>query len=144
VLPLAGAIVVLAVVGFGASKLLAADPPPPPPPAPPVTLPPVEIAARAELASTCPAWNAFAAAVPTGERPDPKALGPVVKALHPHLVSAAAAVPYYAAARDEAEYLQGYAGRTPADIQRESVSRAQYALTTVSAACGRATGSAPA
>jgi hypothetical protein len=138
--------VVLAVVGlvglagiaFGAAKLLAADPPTPPPPAPPVTLAPVEVMVRAELASTCPAWAAFAAAIPAGERPDPAALGPVVGALHPHLVKAAGPVPYYAAARDEAEYLQGYAGRTPEEIERESVSRVQYALTTVSAACARA------
>jgi hypothetical protein len=144
VAPVVVGLVVLAGAGFGASRLLASDPPPPPPPAPPVTLPPVEVAARAELASTCPPWNAFAAAVPAGERPDPKALGPIVRALHPHLVLAAGAVPFYAAARDEAEYLQGYAGRTADEIQRESVSRVQYALTTVSDACARATASGPA
>ncbi|MEA3077743.1 MAG: hypothetical protein QOF60_2651 [Actinomycetota bacterium] len=144
VAPVVAGLVVLAGAGFGASRLLASDPPPPPAPAPPVTVAPVEVAARAELASTCPPWNAFAAAVPAGERPDPKALGPIVRALHPHLVAAAGAVPYYAAARDEAEYLQGYAGRSAADIQRESVARVQYAVTTVSGACARATASGPA
>jgi hypothetical protein len=134
------ALVLLAGAGFGLSVLLRSDPPPPPPPAPPVTLPPAEQTARAELAQACPPWQAFAAAVPVGERPDPTALRPIVDGIRPRFDNAAnlGADPAYAAARDEVAYLQDYARRTPEQVELESVSRVSYAVRTVTAACAKA------
>jgi hypothetical protein len=131
---------VLAGVGFGLSKLLAPGPPPPPPPPPPVTIPPAEQMARAELNQACPPWTAFAEGIKPGDRPDPAAMRPIVDGIRARFDAAAGAVPAYGAARDEVAYLQDYSRRDADAIERESVSRVGYAVSTVSAACAKAAG----
>lgn len=137
-------ILVLALLWVGLSIVLRSDPPPPPPPAPAPTLPPAEQLARDELNAACPPWQALAAAVPVGERPDPVALRPVVDGLRPRFDNAVAVGghPSYTAARDEVAYLQDYARRPPEAVGLESVSRVAWAVRTVSEACARAS-SAP-
>ena len=137
-----GAAILVAVLAYlGLSALLKGDPPPPPPPAPTTTLPPAEQAARAALQPVCPGWQQFAGSVPTGERPDPTAMRPVIDAMRGPLVSAAdtGAHASYTTARDESAYLQDYARRPVDDVARESVSRVAFALRSVTAACDRAT-----
>lgn len=138
-----GVTILLAVVAYlGLSALLEGDPPPPPPPAPPTTLAPAEQAARSALQQpqACPAWQAFAGSVPTGERPNPAAMRPVVDGMRPAFVAAADAGsdPSYVTARDEVGYLQEYARRAVEDVARESISRVSFAMRTVSSACDRA------
>jgi len=135
-----GAAVVFVAVAFAGVSFLTRQPATPPAaPAPVVTLPPAEVAARAEIAPTCGPWLAFDADLPATDRPDPSKMKPIVDAIYPHLASAAGAVPEYAAARDEVEYLKGYAVQRPGAIERESIGRISYAMQTVSAACTRAT-----
>lgn len=137
-----GVAILVAVVAYlGLSALLKSDPPPPPPPAPPTTLAPAEQAARAALQQACPPWQEFAGSVPTGDRPNPTAMRPVVDGMRPWFVAAAdaGADPSYATARDEVGYLQEYARRPVEDVARESVSRVSFAMRTVSSACDRAT-----
>jgi hypothetical protein len=137
-------VAILVAVGayLGLSALLKGDPPPPPPPAPTTTLAAPEQAARTALQQTCPAWQEFAGAIPVGERPNPSAMKPVVDGMRPWFVAAAdaGADPIYTTARDELGYLQEYAGRPAADVARESVSRVNFAIRTVSSACDRAMG----
>ena len=137
---LAVALVVGAGVWAGASVLLREDPPPPPPPPPAPTLSPAEQSARAELAQACPPWQAFAAAVPAGDRPDPTQLRPIVDGIRGRFDAAAdaGADPAYAAARDEVAYLQDYGRRTPDAAGQESVSRLAWAMRSVSSACAKA------
>ena len=134
------AILVLAGLFVGLSALLQGDPASEAPPAPPPTLAPAEQTARDELTAACPPWQAFAAAVPAGDRPDPAQLRPVVEGIRGRFEAAAAtgADPSYAAARDEVIYLQDYAGRTAEAARMESISRVSWAMRTVSAACARA------
>jgi hypothetical protein len=139
-----GVSILLAVAAYlGLSALLHGDPPPPPPPAPPTTLPAAEQAARTALQQACPAWQQFAGSVPAGDRPVPTAMRPVVDGIRPWFVAAADsnADPIYAAARDEVGYLQDYARRPVDDVARESVSRVEFAMRTVSSACDRAAAS---
>ena len=138
-----GVSILVAVAAYlGLSALLKGDPPPPPPPAPPTTIAPAEQAARTALQQACPAWQQFSGSVPTGERPNPTALRPVVDGMRPWFVAAAdaGADPFYATARDEVGYLQDYARRPVDDVARESVSRVSFAMRTVTTACDRAMG----
>ena len=139
---LGGAILVAVVAYLGLSALLKGDPPPPPPPAPTTTLAPPEQAARTALQQACPAWREFAGGVPIGDRPNPTAMKPVVDGMRPWFVAAAdaGADPIYTTARDEVAYLQEYAARPAADVARESVSRVNFAMRTVTSACDRAMG----
>lgn len=136
------AVILLVVAGgwSGASVLLRKDPPPPPPPPPAPTLSPAEQAARTELEQACPPWQAFAAGVPAGERPDPGQLRPIVDGIRGRFDAAAAAGadPAYATARDEVGYLQDYSRRTLESAGQESVSRLAFAMRSVSSACTKA------
>lgn len=138
----AAGVVLLVAAGAwtGASVLLRKDPPPPAPAAAAPTLSPAEQAARAELAVACPPWQAFAAGVPAGERPDPVQLRPIVDGIRGRFDAAAGAGAdaSYAAARDEVAYLQDYGRRTPESAGQESVSRLIWAMRSVSSACTRA------
>jgi hypothetical protein len=137
---LGAGILVLALLWVGFSVVLRSDPPPPPPAAPAPTLPPAEQLARDELNAACPPWQALAAAVPAGERPDPVQLRPIVDGLRPRFDNAVAVGghPSYAPARDEVAYLQDYARRSPEAVGLESVSRVAWAMRLVSEACTRA------
>ncbi|HET9443812.1 MAG TPA: hypothetical protein VFO65_10835 [Acidimicrobiales bacterium] len=137
----AAAVAVVMVLVTFVPKVFEKDPPPPPPPPPVTTLPPAEQALRAEVAAACVPWNEQVAALPAGTRPGPEVLRGPTAGMKGAFDNAAAASPAWTVARDELAYLQDYAGR-PADAAlRESVSRINYAIRTVSVACAKASSS---